>query len=83
MGLFILRPLSINCTTPINSHELKPEHCWGYYVLMSNVYVDAEKYEQVLDVRDMMKQRNVKKKPGYISHTIVSGLERIQEPTTT
>ena len=35
---------------------------------MSNVYVDAEKYEQVLDVRDMMKQRNVKKKPGYISH---------------
>lgn len=32
---------------------------------MSNVYVDAGKYEQVLDVRDMMKQRNAKKKPGY------------------
>lgn len=28
---------------------------------MSNVYVDAGKYEQVLDVRDMMKQRNAKK----------------------
>ncbi|ESQ48503.1 hypothetical protein EUTSA_v10022360mg [Eutrema salsugineum] len=44
-------------------YELEPEHCGGY-VLMSNVYVEAGKYEQVLGVRDVMKQRNVKKTAG-------------------
>jgi hypothetical protein len=44
-------------------HELEPEHCGGY-VLMSNVYVEAGKYEEVLDVRDAMRQQNVKKTPG-------------------
>ncbi|CAN8269332.1 unnamed protein product [Cochlearia groenlandica] len=44
-------------------YELEPEHCGGY-VLMSNMYVEAGRYEQVLDVRDMMKQRNVSKTPG-------------------
>ncbi|XP_010542327.1 PREDICTED: pentatricopeptide repeat-containing protein At3g14730 [Tarenaya hassleriana] len=43
--------------------ELEPEHC-GSYVLMSNVFVEAGKYEEVLDVRDAMRQKNVRKKPG-------------------
>lgn len=44
-------------------YELEPEHCGGY-VLMSNVYVEAGKYEEVLDIRDKMRQHNVKKTPG-------------------
>ncbi|KAG7581967.1 Pentatricopeptide repeat [Arabidopsis suecica] len=44
-------------------YELEPEHCGGY-VLMSNVYVEAGKFEEVLDVRDTMKEQNVKKTPG-------------------
>ncbi|EOY26070.1 Pentatricopeptide repeat (PPR) superfamily protein, putative [Theobroma cacao] len=43
--------------------QLEPEHC-GSYVLMSNVYVAAGKYEEVLDVRNMMRQQNVRKLPG-------------------
>lgn len=43
--------------------ELDPEHC-GNYVLISNVYVAAGRYEEVLDVRDSMRQQNVKKMPG-------------------
>ncbi|GJR20646.1 pentatricopeptide repeat-containing protein [Tanacetum coccineum] len=40
--------------------ELEPEHC-GSYVLMSNVYGATGRYEEVFDVRDNMRQQNVKK----------------------
>ncbi|GAV83304.1 PPR domain-containing protein/PPR_2 domain-containing protein, partial [Cephalotus follicularis] len=43
--------------------ELEPEHC-GNYVLMSNVYVVAGRYKEVLDVRKTMREQNVKKTPG-------------------
>ncbi|PPD83838.1 hypothetical protein GOBAR_DD19224 [Gossypium barbadense] len=43
--------------------QIEPEHS-GSYVLMSNVYVAAGKYKEVLDVRNMMKQQNVRKLPG-------------------
>ncbi|XVE88664.1 hypothetical protein DITRI_Ditri19aG0087600 [Diplodiscus trichospermus] len=43
--------------------QSEPEHS-GNYVLMSNVYVAAGKYEEVLDVRNMMRQQNVRKLPG-------------------
>ncbi|KAK4800605.1 hypothetical protein SAY86_021092 [Trapa natans] len=43
--------------------ELDPEHC-GTYVLMSNAYVAAGRYEEVIDVRDLMRQKNVRKIPG-------------------
>ncbi|CAA7024967.1 unnamed protein product [Microthlaspi erraticum] len=44
-------------------YELEPEHCGGY-VLMSNLYVEAGRYEQVSELRDAMRQQNVKKTPG-------------------
>ncbi|XP_074280053.1 pentatricopeptide repeat-containing protein At3g14730 [Silene latifolia] len=44
--------------------ELDPDHC-GSYVLMSNVYGASGRYEEVSDVRLMMRGQNVKKKPGY------------------
>ncbi|XP_052200694.1 pentatricopeptide repeat-containing protein At3g14730 isoform X2 [Diospyros lotus] len=43
--------------------ELQPEHC-GSYVLMSNVYGAAGRYEDVSEVRHAMRQHNVKKAPG-------------------
>ncbi|XWS14174.1 hypothetical protein CRYUN_Cryun36dG0100800 [Craigia yunnanensis] len=43
--------------------QFEPEHS-GSYILMSNVYVAAGKYEEVLDVRNMMRQQNVRKLPG-------------------
>lgn len=43
--------------------ELDPEHC-GSYVLMSNAYVAAGRYAEVIDVRDLMRHKNVRKVPG-------------------
>ncbi|KAF7818800.1 putative pentatricopeptide repeat-containing protein [Senna tora] len=43
--------------------ELEPSNI-GYYVLLSNLYSDAENLEGVLRVRVMMKERKLKKEPG-------------------
>ncbi|PRQ43988.1 putative tetratricopeptide-like helical domain, DYW domain-containing protein [Rosa chinensis] len=43
--------------------ELEPTNS-GYYVLMSNIYSDANNLEGVLKVRVMMKERQLKKEPG-------------------
>ncbi|GMY08786.1 pentatricopeptide repeat-containing protein At3g14730-like [Fagus crenata] len=43
--------------------KLEPGHC-GNYVLMSNIYGVNGRYEDVLEIRDAMKQQNVKKAPG-------------------
>ncbi|XP_077239251.1 pentatricopeptide repeat (PPR) superfamily protein [Tasmannia lanceolata] len=43
--------------------ELDPEHC-GSYVLLSNVYGAAGRYEDVSEVRRTMIRRNVRKSPG-------------------
>ncbi|KAL0453204.1 UNVERIFIED_CONTAM: Pentatricopeptide repeat-containing protein [Sesamum latifolium] len=43
--------------------ELEPEHC-GNYVLMSNIYGAAGRYEQVAELRHTMRQQDVKKSPG-------------------
>ena len=45
------------------SLKLEPEHC-GDYVLMSNIYGVSGRYEDVLDIRQAMRQQNVKKVPG-------------------
>ncbi|OMO55547.1 hypothetical protein CCACVL1_27203 [Corchorus capsularis] len=50
-----------------------PKHC-GNYVLMSNVYVAAGKYEEGLDVRNMMKQQNVRKSPGCSWIELMNGI---------
>ncbi|KAJ6300339.1 hypothetical protein OIU76_021191 [Salix suchowensis] len=44
--------------------ELKPEHS-GYYVLLSNIYARSNKWENVENIRQMMKERGVVKPPGY------------------
>lgn len=44
--------------------ELEPMNI-GYYVLLSNIYSEAENLEGVIKVRMMMKERKLKKDPGY------------------
>ncbi|XP_044483225.1 pentatricopeptide repeat-containing protein At4g02750-like [Mangifera indica] len=44
--------------------KLKPEHC-GYYVLLSNMYAEAGKWDEANKIRELMKSRGAKKNPGY------------------
>ncbi|XVF07478.1 hypothetical protein REPUB_Repub06bG0142600 [Reevesia pubescens] len=43
---------------------LLPEHS-GYYVLLSNIYARTNRWENVESMRQMMKEKGVKKPPGY------------------
>ncbi|XP_022846227.1 pentatricopeptide repeat-containing protein At3g14730 [Olea europaea var. sylvestris] len=43
--------------------ELEPEHC-GSYVLMSNIFGAAGRFEEVAEVRHAMRQQDVSKRPG-------------------
>ncbi|KAG0483838.1 hypothetical protein HPP92_011922 [Vanilla planifolia] len=43
--------------------ELEPKHD-GFHVLLSNIYASKGKWDELKDVRCMMKQRKVIKKPG-------------------
>ncbi|XP_028554623.1 putative pentatricopeptide repeat-containing protein At3g49142 isoform X2 [Dendrobium catenatum] len=47
-----------------NLLELGPRNS-GYYVLLSNIYANAGKWEEVAKVRQMMTGRGVKKTPGW------------------
>ncbi|KAF3794322.1 Pentatricopeptide repeat-containing protein [Nymphaea thermarum] len=46
--------------------KLNPEND-GYYVLMSNLYGSAGRIEEELQVREMMKNRRLRKRPGWSS----------------
>lgn len=46
--------------------KLVPEQC-GYYVLLSNIYAKACKWEDVTKVRHIMKSKGIKKVPGISS----------------
>ncbi|XP_058092997.1 pentatricopeptide repeat-containing protein At3g26782, mitochondrial [Magnolia sinica] len=44
--------------------ELDPKNC-GYYVLLSNIYADAGRWNDVERMRVLMKNRGLVKPPGY------------------
>ncbi|CAL5194362.1 unnamed protein product [Lathyrus oleraceus] len=44
--------------------EMKPEHS-GYYVLLSNIYARTNKWKDVTIMRKLMKEKGVRKPPGY------------------
>jgi len=44
--------------------EMKPEHS-GYYVLLSNIYVRTNKWKDATVMRRLMKEKGVRKQPGY------------------
>lgn len=43
--------------------KLKPDHC-GYYILLSNMYAEAGRWDEANMVRELMKSRGAKKNPG-------------------
>ncbi|MCD7461094.1 Pentatricopeptide repeat-containing protein, mitochondrial [Datura stramonium] len=47
-----------------NLFELDPTNC-GYYVLLSNIYADAGRWEDVEKMRILMKNRGLSKPPGF------------------
>lgn len=44
--------------------ELDPKNC-GYYVLLSNIYADAGRWDNAQKMRVLMKNRRLVKPPGY------------------
>lgn len=44
--------------------ELQPQNA-GHYVLLSNIYAKAGKWEEMAKIRDLMTQRTLKKVPGW------------------
>ncbi|XP_044487883.1 pentatricopeptide repeat-containing protein At4g21065-like [Mangifera indica] len=42
----------------------------GYYVVLSNIYAEAERWEDVRTVRKMMRNQGVKKTPGWSSISV-------------
>lgn len=42
----------------------------GYYIVLSNIYAEAKRWEDVTRVRKMMRDKGVKKTPGWSSITI-------------
>ena len=59
--------------------QMVPEQA-GYYVLLSNIYAKAERWQKVTRVRSIMKSRGIKKTPGISNvelnekiHTFLAG----------
>lgn len=59
--------------------QLVPEQA-GYYVLLSNIYAKAGRWEEVSTIRSIMKGRGIKKTPGFSNveldhkvHTFLAG----------
>nr|XP_004296321.2 PREDICTED: pentatricopeptide repeat-containing protein At4g21065-like [Fragaria vesca subsp. vesca] len=42
----------------------------GYYIVLSNIYAEAQRWEEVASVRKLMRDRGVKKTPGWSSITV-------------
>jgi pentatricopeptide repeat protein len=56
--------VELGCWAAEHLFKSKPQHC-GYYILLSNMYAEAGRWEEANRVRDLMKSRGVKKNPGY------------------
>lgn len=54
--------------------EVDPENV-GYYVLMSNIYANIGKWEGVVKIRSMARDRGLRKTPGWSSVVVGSKVE--------
>ncbi|XP_040993346.1 putative pentatricopeptide repeat-containing protein At1g69350, mitochondrial isoform X1 [Juglans microcarpa x Juglans regia] len=75
--------VELACWAAEHLFKLKPQHC-GYYILLSNMYAEAGRWDEANRIRELMKSRGVKKNPGcsWVQirdkvHTFVVG-ERIE-----
>lgn len=55
--------IELGCWAAEHLFKLKPEHP-GYYILLSNMYAEAGRWDEADRVRELMKSRGVKKNPG-------------------
>ncbi|KAH7673709.1 TPR-like protein [Dioscorea alata] len=64
MGKFVARKLL----------ELEPEHA-GYYNLMSNMYAFDGNWDNVIEIKSVIKERRLKKTSGYSSIQMGNGIQ--------
>ncbi|XP_047339891.1 putative pentatricopeptide repeat-containing protein At3g49142 [Impatiens glandulifera] len=71
--------MDIGIVVADNLLKLAPEQS-GYYVLLSNIYAKAGRWEEVSEIRSIMKGRGIKKMPGISNveidrnvHTFLAG----------
>ncbi|KAL0437163.1 UNVERIFIED_CONTAM: Pentatricopeptide repeat-containing protein [Sesamum radiatum] len=55
--------VELGCWAAEHLLELKPDHP-GYYVLLSNMYAEAGRWDEADRIRNLMNLRSVKKNPG-------------------
>ncbi|XP_023512567.1 pentatricopeptide repeat-containing protein At1g15510, chloroplastic-like isoform X3 [Cucurbita pepo subsp. pepo] len=55
--------VELGCKAAEHLFELKPQHC-GYYILLSNMYAETGRWDEVNRIRELMKSRGAKKSPG-------------------
>ncbi|KAH6781948.1 hypothetical protein C2S52_001243 [Perilla frutescens var. hirtella] len=55
--------VELGCLAAEHLLELKPDHS-GYYVVLSNLYAEAGRWDEADRVRKLMSSRRVKKNPG-------------------
>ncbi|GMI92325.1 hypothetical protein like AT4G21300 [Hibiscus trionum] len=55
--------VELGCWAAENLFKLKPQHA-GYYTVLSNMYAEAGKWDEANRVKELMKLRGAKKKPG-------------------
>ncbi|XP_022985649.1 pentatricopeptide repeat-containing protein At1g15510, chloroplastic-like isoform X2 [Cucurbita maxima] len=55
--------IDLGCKAAEHLFELKPQHC-GYYILLSNMYAETGRWDDVNRIRELMKSRGAKKSPG-------------------
>ncbi|PPR94900.1 hypothetical protein GOBAR_AA25771 [Gossypium barbadense] len=55
--------VGLGCWAAENLFKLKPQHA-GYYTVLSNMFAEAGKWDEANRVKEMMKLRGARKKPG-------------------
>lgn len=55
--------VKLGCRAAEHLFELKPQHC-GYYILLSNMYAEVGRWDEVNRIRELMRSRGAKKNPG-------------------
>lgn len=55
--------VELGCLAAEHLFKLKPQHC-GYFILLANMYAEAERWDEANRVRELMKSRGAKKNPG-------------------
>ncbi|KAK8574957.1 hypothetical protein V6N13_033825 [Hibiscus sabdariffa] len=55
--------VELRCWAAENLFKLKPQHA-GYYIVLSNMYAEAWKWDEANRVKELIKLRGARKKPG-------------------